>query len=326
MCYDADAVPPVHGPPLMAAKSSSVVLTSTDGARFAGFLAQPEHSRDVGVVVLPDNRGLSGFYERFAVRLAEQGYPTLAIDYFGRTAGTDIRARADFPFMEHLGRLTKDGLHGDIGTAADHLRGPEGRPVVSLGFCMGGRLAFISALPKFGLAGAIGLYGYPDPINGAPGPTQLAAELTGPILAMFGGADEHIPAEVVESFGGALASHEVEHEIITYPGAPHGFFELGRPELADTSADAWSRILASSPNVRPEQGDSPRRPDLASGYHVQEYGLIAATGNSLYLLEGRQVRTPVVGGRPVVGVGMEALCGRPGAGRETRVRGVLRGR
>jgi carboxymethylenebutenolidase len=115
--------------------------------------------------------------------------------------------------------------------------------VVALGFCFGGRTAFMSAQPRFGLAGVIGLYGYPDVLFGAPGPTQMAAELRGPILALFGGADEAITPEAVAAFGAALEGAGAEHEIVTYPGAPHSFFELGRPDLAEASADAWSRIL-----------------------------------------------------------------------------------
>ena len=36
----------------------------------------------------------------------------------------------------------------------------------------------------------------------------------------------------------------VEHEIVTYPGAPHSFFDRRHEEFADDSADAWSRVLA----------------------------------------------------------------------------------
>lgn len=252
MCYETDAIPPFYGPPVTTVSAEPLTLTSADGTRFAAFLARPERPTGTGVLVLPDNRGLSRFFEAFSVRLAERGHAALAIDYFGRTAGTDVHGRGDDfirleTLMTHLRRLTRDGLYGDFDAGIHHLRAPEGggcRAVVSVGFCMGGRFAFLTAAERFGLAGAVGLYGFPDLLNGAPGPTQLAGELRAPILALFGDADEGIPPEVVAAFDRALTAAGVEHEIVGYPGAPHGFFDLQLPEFAEASADAWRRILA----------------------------------------------------------------------------------
>jgi dienelactone hydrolase len=247
VCYDADASPPIYGPPITAVTSAEVTLTSADGAHFAGYRSRPAQPSGAGVLVLPDNRGLSAFYERLTVRLAEQGHEALAIDYFGRTAGTGYRERgAEFDDVEqrmvHLGKLTRDALYADFDAGIEQLRA-TGRAVVSLGFCLGGRFACLTAAARFGLAGAIGLYGFPDPVRGAPGPTQLAHELVAPILAMFGGADDGIPATVVNAFDGALTAAGVPHEIVTYPGAPHGFFEMEQREHLDAQADAWRRIL-----------------------------------------------------------------------------------
>lgn len=242
MCYDADASPPIYGPPVTSVTSEQVTLTAADGARFAGYRSRPAQSAGTGVLILPDNRGLSAFYERLTVRLGEQGYEALAIDYFGRTAGTGYRERgAGFDQMAHLGKLTRDGLYADFDTGIGQL---TGRPVVSLGFCLGGRFAYLTSAPRFGLAGAIGLYGFPDPVRDAPGPTQLAGELAAPILAMFGGADEGIPPATVAAFDDALTAAGVPHEIVTYPGAPHGFFEMEQREFIDAQADVWRRILS----------------------------------------------------------------------------------
>jgi carboxymethylenebutenolidase len=65
-----------------------------------------------------------------------------------------------------------------------------------------------------------------------------------PVLGLFGGADQGIPAEVVATFAGALEAAAVEHDVVTYPDAPHSFFDRKADEFADTSADAWRRVLA----------------------------------------------------------------------------------
>lgn len=251
MCYDADALPPGTPPASIDADADRIVLTSADGTRFAAHLATPRIRRGAAVLVLPDNHGLSGFYERLTVRLAGHGHPALAIDWFGRTAGLDHHARAaEFADMDrvwpHLRALSGETVYADVDAALAHLRRLDGgaAAVVSLGFCMGGRFAFRTAAARFGLAGAIGLYGYPGPLHGAPGPTQLVAELAAPILGLFGGADEGITPAVVAEFDAALTRAGVPHEFVTYPGAPHGFFELRRAEFADAQRDVWRRVLA----------------------------------------------------------------------------------
>ena len=64
-----------------------------------------------------------------------------------------------------------------------------------------------------------------------------------PILGLMGGADGAITSEDVEAFDAALAAAGVEHELVTYPGAPHSFFDRLRDEHADASEDAWRRVL-----------------------------------------------------------------------------------
>ena len=65
-----------------------------------------------------------------------------------------------------------------------------------------------------------------------------------PILGLMGGDDAGIPAEDVAAFERALAEAGVEHELVTYPGAPHSFFDRKQDEFADASEDAWNRVLA----------------------------------------------------------------------------------
>ena len=48
----------------------------------------------------------------------------------------------------------------------------------------------------------------------------------------------------MDAFEAALAQAGVEHEVVTYPGAPHSFFDRKQEEFADASADAWRRVLA----------------------------------------------------------------------------------
>jgi carboxymethylenebutenolidase len=69
-------------------------------------------------------------------------------------------------------------------------------------------------------------------------------ELKAPILGLMGGADPGIPPAHVEEFEGALKKAGVPHEIVTYPGAPHSFFDRTYDEHKDACDDAWRRVLA----------------------------------------------------------------------------------
>ena len=64
-----------------------------------------------------------------------------------------------------------------------------------------------------------------------------------PILALQAGDDQNITAEDNAAFDSALAEAGVEHEIVTYDGAPHSFFDRKQEEFADASDDAWQRTL-----------------------------------------------------------------------------------
>jgi carboxymethylenebutenolidase len=247
VCFDSDSLPPIEVISGASVAHRDVVLQASDGNRFAALATSPDAPSGAGVVVVPDVRGLYRFYEELALRLAERGYAAVAFDYFGRTAGVSKRGD-DFEYTPHVEQTTPEGVQRDIGAAVSYLRSPEGgacSSVFTLGFCFGGRNSWLAAASGQGLAGAVGFYGRPGiGRDGSPGPTQRVSEITCPILALQAGADRNITAEDNAAFGEALAAAGIEHEVVTYPGAPHSFFDRKQEEFAAESEDAWSRVLA----------------------------------------------------------------------------------
>jgi carboxymethylenebutenolidase len=247
VCFELDSLPPIPVVSGAAVSHDDLVLEAADGNRLAAFSAAPDEASGIGVVVLPDVRGLYRFYEELALRFAERGFHAVAIDYFGRTAGAGKRDD-DFPFMDHVAQTTSAGVQADVAAAVAHLRSPEGgscRAVFTVGFCLGGRHSWLSAAGGHGLAGAVGFYGRPGRGNdGSPGPAQRAGDLEAPILGLMGGADQAITAEDVAAFEQALTAAGVEHELVTYDGAPHSFFDRKFEQFADASDDAWQRVVA----------------------------------------------------------------------------------
>ena len=241
MCFDLDSVPPI--PPIEggAVDHQDLVLESADGNRFAAFAALPEEPQGVGVVILPDVRGLYRFYEELALRFAERRIAAIAFDYFGRTAGVGKRDD-DFDYMTHVEQGTPDQVQTDLRAAVEWLRGQGFDSIFTVGFCFGGRNSWLAAAGGHGLKGAVGFYGRPGS-GDSVGPTDRVAEMEAPILALQGGADQNITAEDNAAFDEALTEAGIEHEVVTYPGAPHSFFDRKQEEFGEASEDAWNRTL-----------------------------------------------------------------------------------
>ena len=242
MCFELDSLPPIPVVSGAAVSHDDLVLEAADGNRFAAFQAVPEEPAPTGIVILRDVRGLYRFYEELALRFAERGHAAVAFDYFGRTAGAAKRGE-DFEYMEHVMQTTPDGVQADVAAVVEHLRAAGCTSIFTVGFCFGGRNSWLAAAGGHGLAGAIGFYGMPSERNGVPGPAERAAELAAPILALQAGDDQHITAEHNAAFEAALTAAGVEHELVTYDGAPHSFFDRKQLDFAAASDDAWARVL-----------------------------------------------------------------------------------
>jgi carboxymethylenebutenolidase len=236
VCFEPDSFPPIPVIRGAAVSHEDLVLEAADGNRLAAFAATPDDPSGVGVVILPDVRGLYRFYEELALRFAERGTTAIAFDYFGRTAGAEKRGD-DFEYRPHVDQTTPAGIQADVAASIAQLRQQGARSIFTVGFCFGGRYSWLAAADQAGLAGAIGFYGRPaDAI-------ERAGQIKAPILALQAGADRNISAEDNAAFDQALTSAGVEHEVVTYEGAPHSFFDRKQEDFADASDDAWARVL-----------------------------------------------------------------------------------
>jgi carboxymethylenebutenolidase len=247
MCFDLDSRPPIPEIAGGALDSTDLTLDAADGNRFRAFRARATTTGGAGIVILPDVRGLHPFYEELALRFAENGVDAVAIDYFGRTAGVGERGDG-FEHMPHVEQVTWAGVSADIRAAARHLRMDDERRVEALfttGFCFGGRLAFLTATLGLDLAGSIGFYGIPigPGRGGTPAPADVTAQMSNPLLGLWAGADGATSPEAIVQFDEALTGSGIEHRFVTYPGAPHSFFDRKADQFAEASQQAWDELL-----------------------------------------------------------------------------------
>jgi len=248
MCYSDDARPPL--PPVVGGAASDhadLHLTAADGNRFMAYAARAQSPNGSGMVILPDVRGLHPFYKELAVRFAEAGVETVAMDYFGRTAANDERAE-DFDWRAEVQKTTPEGIAADARACVEYLATPDGgqpRAVFTVGFCFGGGNSWSQLAKGHGLAGAIGFYGgRPEQI------LPLAPEMKGEILMFIAGAD-FTPPEQFEKVAAEVRAAGVPVETHTYPDAPHSFFDRTYEEHREACDDAWRRMLAFMKRLTP---------------------------------------------------------------------------
>ncbi|MGH2681149.1 MAG: dienelactone hydrolase family protein [Actinomycetota bacterium] len=244
MCFDTDALPPDPARTGMLEGSERTTITAEDGNRFAATVARTSGSASAGIVILPDVRGLHRYYERLAEHVADAGVHAVALDPYGRTAGAEHRGD-HFDHAPHRTAVLDDGVRADARAAAELLRSLGASPVVSMGFCFGGRASLLQASQEH-VDGAVAFYGPPARReNDGRSPLDEAEDglVRVPVLGLYGGADAGIPVADVEAYDRALDAGDIEHRIVVYPDAPHSFFDRTMTEHAEASRDAWARVL-----------------------------------------------------------------------------------
>lgn len=249
MCHSDDSRPP--GPPRRGEVSEHGLRTliSIDGNEFAAYRARPAAPSRVGIVVLPDVRGLHPFYMDLAQRFAEGSFEAIAIDYFGRTAGAAQRD-SGFDWQQHVPKVTPEHVRADAEAAADELRAGGAESIFTVGFCFGGGHSWRLAASDAGLAGTIGFYGRPALVQ------DVIEDIHVPILMLIAGNDAATPRGAFHDLEQRLARAGKEHEMHVYEGAPHSFFDRTFDDWQGACIDAWERIINFTDNLTSQKRGS----------------------------------------------------------------------
>lgn len=224
------------------------IASERPGVRFA-YLARPSTAPAYGILVLHEAFGLNADIEAICRRLAEHGHAALAPDLYWRgpdhLAGYDERDKA----IAMLKSLPDDQVLADAARGLDLLQGEIGeRPLGVVGLRIGGRYAvLVASRERRRVKAGVSFYGAGID-GGAISPlwtinaVEEARGLSRPLLLIFVGEDQTIPAAEVASIEGKLGA---PHQIVRYPGVRPGFVFPGRDTYAESAAaDSWSRMLA----------------------------------------------------------------------------------
>ncbi len=238
----------------MEITTERVSIPLADGGTMAGYLARPaEGGPRPSVVVFMEIFGINSHIRDVTERVAREGYVALAPDYFHRTgAGMELGYDDDgmAEGMKHLGQLVADQMISDAQATIDFLRGRDDTTskVGAMGFCIGGHMTYLTAC-ACDVDAAASYYGggiaAPDGPGGAPSTVSRTSGIRGRIHCYFGAEDGMIPMDQVDAIRQALGDAGVDHDVVVYDGADHGFHCDQRASYHEPSAaDAWKRTLA----------------------------------------------------------------------------------
>jgi carboxymethylenebutenolidase len=218
-----------------------VTLQVADGTTMRAYMAQPQdRATRAGLLVFQEAFGVNAYIRDVTSRFAREGYHALAPELFHRTAPGFEGAYDNFAaVMPHVRALNDEALEADVRAAYTWLReqlGAPEKPVACVGFCMGGRVSFLtnSALP---VRAAVSFYGggiAPNPMG--PGLLSRASNLRAPQLLFWGGLDKHIGPEQTQAVAQSLRKAGKPFVNVEFSDADHGFFCDARSSYNPTAA------------------------------------------------------------------------------------------
>jgi len=234
---------------MAAIKTEWITLNVADGTVMRAYVARPEDAiPHPGLLVYQEAFGVNAHIRDVTERFAREGYIALSPELFHRTAPGFEGTYNNFEAARaHVMALTYPNLEADVRSACEWLRtdpGTGGQRIACVGFCMGGRVSFLTntILP---VSAAISFYGggiTPNPYS--PGLLDRAGELHAPQMLLWGGLDKHLGPEVTRAVTEALRAAGRPFVNVEFSDADHGFFCDARASYNPNAArQAWALVL-----------------------------------------------------------------------------------
>jgi carboxymethylenebutenolidase len=224
---------------------NDVILTVSDGTLMHSYTARPPGNGPFpGLIVFQEAFGVNHHIRDVVDRFAREGYIAIAPELFHRTAPPGFEGSyTDFTQVApHMQALSVAGMEADIRASWEWVQRQAGlhpAAIACIGYCLGGRMAFLanSILP---FKAAVSYYGG----RIAPELIPRAPSLAGPMLFFWGGLDKHIPAEQIAAITAGLRQGGKPFVNVEMSDADHGFFCDERASFnAPAAAESWALTL-----------------------------------------------------------------------------------
>jgi len=212
-------------------KTREIHYNAADGTNLVGYFAAPESDAPVaGVIVAPEWWGRTEYTEQRARELAEHGYAALVIDMYGDKKVTTDAGQANewmtqtFQDPDTIVTRASAGLKA---LAEQNEVNPD--KLAAIGFCYGGKVVLDLARSGAPLKAVATFHGNLS----AKEPAQLG-KIQAEVLVLHGELDSMVTLDDVASFKQEMQAAGVEHDVIVFEAAKHGFSN----PLADERARA----------------------------------------------------------------------------------------
>ncbi len=218
--------------------TNTTVSGINGGADVRAYVAKPEGDGPFPVVIMiHEFYGLNESIVSKADLLAQEGYLVIAPDTFRGSTTTWI-PRAIYQVISTRPENVNADLDSVYTWIASQPEADSARTAIA-GFCYGGRTSLVYSLHNPHLAATVIFYGSPET------EVEVLKTLPGPVLGIFGGADQSISVEDVDAFDAALSEAGIEHEITIYDGQPHAFVHDAEGiESGGAQGEAWDQMLS----------------------------------------------------------------------------------
>ncbi|MEJ5064203.1 dienelactone hydrolase family protein [Erwinia sp. MYb375] len=250
---------PATGP----AAATTIITDSTDiisgetsiptqGENMPAFHAKPRHAEGLlpVVLVVQEIFGVHEHIRDICRRLAREGYLAVAPELYFRQGDPADYTDISTLFNDLVSKVPDSQVLADLDHVANWAsrHGGDMRNMAATGFCWGGRITWLYAAHNPQLKAAVAWYGKlvgEKTMKQQKHPVDVAVDLNSPVLGLYGGKDDGIPLESVETMRQALRAANADAEIIVYPDAGHAFNADYRPSYhAESAQDGWQRMLA----------------------------------------------------------------------------------
>lgn len=229
----------------MTATSRTITIDTLDGkGRFDTYVAEPASTPRAAIVVIQEIFGVNAGIRSKCDRLAADGYLALAPDLFWQIA-PGVELDPDVPdqmqrALDLMGQFDQDAGIRDIEATIRTARGmlAEGGKVGVVGYCLGGRLAFMTAA-RTDVDASVGYYGVG--IDGLLGEAHAIAH---PVLLHIPQEDHFVDKETQARMHAGLDDH-AKVTLFDYPGEDHGFATEFGQRRSDESAQLADQRTAS---------------------------------------------------------------------------------
>jgi len=247
----AMAAGPVAAQTAIKTDSTGLVAGEIRIGELAAYRAQQEGGKNLPtILVVSEIFGVHEYIADVCRRLAKLGYLAIAPELFARYGDPRKMTNVQDILAGVVSKVPDKEVMADLDACANWAKSNGGDParLGITGYCWGGRQTWLYAAHNSNVKAAVAWYGRIDgEVNDktTKWPLDVAGEIKGAVLGLYGGKDQGIPLDDVESMKSALAKAGNKSQIHVYPDAPHAFHADYRPTYRkDAAEDGWNRLTA----------------------------------------------------------------------------------